>query len=289
MLKKMKKSLDKIAKLGYNNHKEVERDELLDLSFNPNASYRNHKSLFKLAETINKARASLVDCPPIIIAGGYIRDTILGLNAKDFDLFFDVSAYPPDETEDMVLLALAAIRDTENNMDRFAPPRKFTKNGEPYELKEDNEEEQIIIYEMHANMLAGPIPVQLMGHRDALATTDPLKFVEKFDYGLVRALFNPETMKYSIHSSFFEELKTKNINFNGSRTKERVFSFLYKLKRETGESFTMNGETRNSIRYASTTVPWFPQYEAQAIRNNVAFQNILQLDGNRAVRIIDDA
>lgn len=75
-----------------------------------------------------------------------------------------------------------------------------------------------------------PIMLQVIGHKDDRLRTEPVAFLECFDYGLVRGLFDPSNMAFVFHDSLQETLVSREILYNNQKTLNRINNFLTKMR-----------------------------------------------------------
>lgn len=185
-----------------------------------------------------------------IIAGGAVRDMFFGMEPKDYDVFFDVSTISDEDgRDDFVLLFADAVR--HKLMATTEPDQKFTRlrsvglggsygshssdvnahgwaTGKffVYETLPDNEVWGQYLNEQFAAdphaVINNPIRVQIIGHIDPNLANDVPKFIEGFDYGLVKCWYDPSDEEFVFTDEFKEVLETKKIVYTENQTAERV-------------------------------------------------------------------
>lgn len=184
-----------------------------------------------------------------VIAGGAIRDTIFGLPIKDFDIFFDTSVFEDEEREDIALLLIAMVCEKlseekypDLNNCRF----NMVGHNDGYALGEGKDRKvPFVVYENNSPLVEDdirwgdvpdvpPIMLQVIGHKDDRLRTEPVAFLECFDYGLVRGLFDPSNMAFAFHDSLQETLASREIPCNNQKTLNRVSNFFNKMYRPVG-------------------------------------------------------
>ena len=206
-----------------------------------------------------------------VIAGGAIRDTIFGLPIKDFDIFFDTAVFEAGEEEDIALLLIAMTCEklAEHEYPKLRDVR-FQPVGHKnqYTVGEgDNLKEPFVVYENYPyenepqqwvpgqvdfldEAIAEPArlyefpQLQVIGHNDQRLREDPVAFLEYFDYGLVRGLYDPSDLAFHLHPSLQETLVSKQLPYNNIKTQGRLFNFMDKLYTARGgnivaETYTM--------------------------------------------------
>ncbi len=229
-------------------------------SLDPAQSGVNRATVMTIGEAIRQVvNENFKELRYPVIAGGAIRDTIFGLPIKDFDIFFDTSVFKDDEREDMALLLIAMVCEklAEHEYPELRNCR-FTAIGhnEGYPIGEgETRKIPFIVYENYpfvepslglVNWEQGfldvvpddPVPdrgiysfptLQVIGHGDERLRTEPIGFLEYFDYDLVKGLFDPSDMNFHAHPDLLECLKSKDVKFNNDRTRDRVHNFFDKM------------------------------------------------------------
>lgn len=192
-----------------------------------------------------------------VVAGGAIRDTIFGLPIKDFDIFFDTSVFEDEEREDIALLLIAMV--CEKLGQHEYPELRNCRFGmvghnDGYAVGEGEDRKvPFVVYEnypfkvaeeagwnweqnMWNEVEAAPPPrpyafpmLQVIGHKDDRLRTEPVEFLEYFDYGLVRGLFDPNDMTFAFHDSLAETLLSREIPCSNQKTLNRVTNFFDKM------------------------------------------------------------
>lgn len=246
LISKLKKPLDKYLDRVYNIRREVDLEDLLAHSLNTDNSILVHNQITVLSEQLCKVPSAMgkaeEDFPSMLIAGGSIRDRIFGLGPKDFDVFVDISDYDKDEAEDLLLLICEEIRQQQDDPDEYIHPKRLGEEEEPYLETDDDTEDPCIVYEIYPNtdfLLDDRIinqikPIQVIGYRNKDIKNNPFKFLDTFDYSLVKAFFDPFKKEYGVHKDFHKSLDNKIVEYSGSKPKARVVNFKWKWERTFG-------------------------------------------------------
>lgn len=186
-----------------------------------------------------------------LIAGGFCRDTTFGVAAKDVDVFLDISGIPSDEADDIVLLvADETIRGLKEDLELVdTTVWKSHETGYNPDGEKANRQEKWVIYDTPWQVFgrdeAEPVEgdnrvwiervaaarsygaeIQFIGRPAPLA--EPEKFVEDFDYSLVKAWFDRSSGKIAHHPDFLAALESKEIVAKDRKAKKRIDTFLRK-------------------------------------------------------------
>lgn len=215
-------------------------DELIEqYSFNREVSEANKQSVLKVSTALNHAlETELPDLGYGIVAGGAIRDTILGLPVNDYDIFIDVSSVSEDEKDDMALLLADRLRDLSEdvmggaaftNMYRYQPfEGEYHQNFIPKGEKQTTIK-AIYCLDFELDMAAAravdfeDIPIiraQVIAHDDQRIATNPLAFVDGFDYSLVRGLVYNGQWQFA--PELIAELESREITVETETCEARV-------------------------------------------------------------------
>lgn len=201
---------------------------------------------------VGKAHFPNVRLP--IIAGGSIRDTVFGLDYKDIDVFFDVSSVAEDERDDAVLLYASYVLDALKKQDgwgglKLARVQALSKKAmEGYE-NANWQTTPFYVYETAPSEAAFDIdflevdedvfevePIQFIGHVDPRLSEDPKAFVDSFDYNMVKAFFDTNTMEYIFSTAFLEGLESKRIEYENATAYARIKRFDERFRMQGFES-----------------------------------------------------
>lgn len=227
-------------------------------SLDPVVSEQNRATITDIGEALRQVvNENFPQLRYPVVAGGAIRDTIFGLPIKDFDIFFDTSVFEDEEPEDIALLLIAMV--CEKLGEHEYPELRNCRFGmvgydDGYAVGEGEDRKvPFVVYENYpykdplgeripgqwdldelAPAAPDPRPyafpmLQVIGHKDDRLRTEPVAFLEYFDYGLVRGLFDPNDMTFKLHPSLEETLLSREIPYNNQKTLNRVTNFFDKL------------------------------------------------------------
>ena len=122
---------------------------------------------------------------PCIIAGGAIRDTVLGAHVKDVDVFISKANFKTSNIQTAVSGSW--------NLDSISSKAKFERAYESY-----------MIDDMH-DIRVDPLPVQII-----VLKCDPEEYVTKcFDYGICKVWYDGQYTKF--HNDFITDVNNKLI------------------------------------------------------------------------------
>jgi hypothetical protein len=272
--------LDRRSKLLYNIRKRFGGVHDMDLMFNEritqnlSASRDTDKRLHEIASAIIAVTG--VDTRPPIIAGGSIRDMVFGINVNDYDIFMDVSDFDEDVQDDIVLLKAHALMKELGYSNCYVRnvTNKTEYNGAPgfecgfsvYEISPDWEVVDFQDIDL-VQELEHFKPIQVVGRRDRNIQENIPKFLESFDYGLVRCAFDPESMEYIFHPTFHETLHSNEIRFDNDKTQRRLnrwrhkwvaynYNFPFRLKNTGTASYTKAKDGKYTIKTNKIPVNW---------------------------------
>lgn len=261
--KKWQNQIDKQRMLWYNNRRKVAKRKTdmniitkLTESIDKSISKTTDENIRAIGDAIKQAREEgfpILRTP--IIAGGAVRDYVFGLAPNDYDVFLDVSKIPKEEQEDAVMLFGLRVLDnlTEDENTKYLPLEDNTliditarSSYEGTLANIDPRWKDFVVFETgafservgrmwHEEYGQDPaaandkyrfLKIQFIGHNDErLSNENPLSFVEYFDYGLVRCLYDPEAREYALHPDFIETLEKKVEESDNERTVGRLQNF----------------------------------------------------------------
>jgi hypothetical protein len=226
-------------------------------SLDPVVSEQNRATIMDVGEALRQVvNENFPQLRYPVIAGGAIRDTIFGLPIKDFDIFFDTSVFEDEEREDIALLLIAMV--CEKLGEHEYPNLRNCRFGmvghnDGYAVGEGEDRKvPFVVYENYpyeepvqewipdqnmwneAEAVPDPRPyafpmLQVIGHKDDRLRTEPVAFLEYFDYDLVRGLFDPNDMKFAFHPSLEQTILSREISYNNQKTLYRVTDFFNKM------------------------------------------------------------
>lgn len=238
--------------------KQTMNELIAQNSLDPVVSEQNRATIMDVGEALRQVvNENFPQLRYPVVAGGPIRDTIFGLPIKDFDIFFDTSVFEDEEREDIALLLIAMV--CEKLGEHEYPELRNCRFGmvghnDGYAVGEGEDRKvPFVVYENYPYesppgewipgqldldelVLAAPPPrpyafpmLQVIGHKDDRLRTEPVAFLEYFDYGLVRGLFDPNDMTFAFHDSLQETLLSREIPYNNQKTLNRVTNFFDKM------------------------------------------------------------
>jgi len=289
------KRLDNQLKTLYNIRSKVKKmktaEHLLSFgdSFNKETSELTDETIRIIGAAIKESRdKSFQILRTPVIAGGAVRDAVYGLPPKDYDIFLDVSGVPEDEREDVVLLFGLRVLDNLQHDKRFRTLADLTlhpigENGGyrdevpnsfiGFETREHNPEAveeyhnalrdlqgDYALYDVFLENLKQEmrfINLQFIGKTEpSLSRDDVLPFVETFDYGLVKGLYDPEKEAYELAPSFIETANTKTLESGDSKTLSRMRDFLRRADYVKKGYFTVVDKTPKVLKKTLKTSPF---------------------------------
>lgn len=226
----LKKVIDKVSNLGYNIRTGVEVSNREEYSFNHYLT----KQVFNNIEMLDTALTEVLAGTNIshLIAGGCVRDALLGLYPKDYDIFLDLSqvikVLDDDELDDLVSLTNYNIhRRIRIPTEWWEIPRAV--HVEAYKRLPDC----FLVYEHAFNGVNGAdinavhedVYQLIYRKNNPDIATDPVSFVNNnFDWGLTKAVLRDG--KVIVGQDFVEVMKTKEIKTEDLDTSRRIRNWL---------------------------------------------------------------
>lgn len=193
-------------------------NELIDkYSTSKLLSYERLEKLEGPISRLKKACQATGESPPII-AGGFVRDIVLGLMPKDLDIFFDVSKYASEGEADDALLVFASHYLTNPEKTSITLVEGEYDGAESFGDNSGTQATFALCYEFSRG---GRYPVQFVGHNAPSIVTDPMSFVDTFDYDLVKCYYDLTKDKFCFHPKFLEALETKTLSVNSQKSYDR--------------------------------------------------------------------
>lgn len=191
-----------------------------------------------------KELSTKVGCTAVI-AGGSVRDTLLGLPFRDIDIFI-LGTGPEDD--DNVVYFTELYREKRPRLDKAASAigggYDYKVHFPGYEFTSANLDQGVGF-----NELMEFRPVQFIGRQEET----PEDLVDSFDYDLVRCWYDGE---YHIDSRFELALKGKRVPSNSQHTYERIHAW----KQRTGFKITAGRPKTTAAKptLTSSTSQTFP-------------------------------
>lgn len=173
-----------------------------------NATLQRIVELGNWMKTTGVQKFPELPCP--IIAGGAIRDLLLGKVPKDYDIFVDISDLDKDEADDLLLLYA-------NELSRVGG---VPYGDYPYPVGGDEYAgtvaEDMVVYEIYP--FGGVCATQVIGRR-----SKPLDTVNSFDYNLVKGYYDPVEEIFHLSEELLKGFENKEIiRDDDTKTERRV-------------------------------------------------------------------
>lgn len=211
--------LDKVTDLCYNTLREYALEEgkkvfvkVEDINKYSVNSSTTEKQLKELTSTYEKMKLLFKETP-VVIAGGAIRDTILGLEYRDIDVFVpEIVKEPFNDIEDSMTYDLL---DVESLFPDYNPP---VVQGVDFSLYP---EKGFIVFNLNPHLGRFdklPPTIQVIVREDYEGTPESL--IKTFDWTLVEAYMD-ESGVY-ISQDFIDALKRKRVTFKDSASRSRA-------------------------------------------------------------------
>jgi len=254
-----KKYLDNISQLLYNIRTGYKKKGYI-MNVNKEAFSTNREqtalldgkisSLYKIA-----SEAADTVGARVVIAGGSVRDALLGLPVRDFDIFF--LGIDAEEGDDTVVYLSELMKDRSPELGSHAATpianyhtillnsptkRKFVG----YEFTSRHLRRDVDFNQMQAFK-----PIQIIGRSEAT----PEELVDSFDYDLVRCWYDGS---YNIDNRFELSLKSKRVPTEDNDTYDRV----QRWKSRTGFKITVGRPPKKAPNPSSN----FPNIEEITIK-----------------------
>lgn len=229
----LKKAIDKVMKSGYNTHTGLEVSNRDEYTINKTTTDR----VFANIETLDKAMREATTNIDIdyVIAGGAVRDGLMGLPPKDYDIFLNLSRLDPEDEDgrdDLITLLNYNFHDkVRANIPLirgdFETP--WTVHNEAYKAMENT----FFVYE---HVFGGEEePMAAIGNDNTYQLiyrknnpdigTDPLGFVvNNFDWPLTKAYYKDG--KVFVGQEFADAFKTKKISSTDLNTSRRIRAWI---------------------------------------------------------------
>lgn len=231
------KVLDKTLKRGYNIRmdKRVDIDTFIntfvdEYSFNKERSQEYIKIIVRIGEQIEKVWNNYFPTKALpVIAGGSVRDIVFGRVPKDFDIFMSVKGIGEEwkqstGMEDGTEMLLQAFID--ESFPTADPSQGCYQLGEKYE----NVPDSLYVFETWPVNYDDETPFQFIGTE---STEEPLKYINSFDYGLVKIGYNIASKEFFVSKEFLESLSKSHtlLRYGSERKRDQTFlEWLYNAK-----------------------------------------------------------
>lgn len=259
----LKKAIDKVLNPGYNIRTGLEVSNRDEYTFNKDITDKVFDNINTLDEALKEVTANLdVD---YLIAGGAVRDGLLGLEPKDYDIFLDLSktAEMEDEERDDLIALLnynfhQKVR-LENPLLRGAFEIPWVVHNEAYKAMENTffVYEQVFQGRDNNNLDRDDIYQLIYRKNNPGIGTNPLGFiVDNFDWPLTKAYYKDG--KVFVSQQFQNCMEDKSIESTDTETSRRIQSWFNRNIDVIGTSFVLKIVKDAPIVPSSTTKFWDP-------------------------------
>ena len=207
---------------------------------------------------------------PPVIAGGMIRDILLGFPFRDIDVFYPKEGDLDDENVYYTGLL------TQDFPDKFTSGVFYEVTGDGYELCTGKD---LSVYRGFCEVASVRVrgvdaPLRRVVQLDMMTTPmkTPEEIIEGFDYGLVRCYYDGE---FKVHPTFVDTLKKGRIECPSKRTWKRVRSW----RDRTGFKIVIGNPPKEREKPVGvTTLTPIAQYYRGGIRDEQRLREQLNLD-----------
>lgn len=241
----LKKAIDKVLNSGYNIRTGVEVSNRDEYTFDKAITNR----VFHNIGFLDEALKEVVEPTGLsyVIAGGAVRDGLLGLEPKDYDIFLDLSPVAEledEEREDFIALLNYNFHDKVG----LQFPNVFETPWIVSEPAYKDMESNFLVYE-HAFRGPNDDPARITENTYQLIYrsnspeigTDPLGFViDKFDWSLTKAYYKDG--KVFVGQQFVDAMKTKRIESTDLDTSRRIRSWYQRNFHHVAKAFKVSIE-----------------------------------------------
>jgi hypothetical protein len=222
--------VDKLADSGYNIRTGYKEIPYINTTKNVHQSNQDITGLTIVADNLKKVSSNYGIKP--VIAGGAIRDILLGYYPKDHDVFIDVSKFAedPDALQDFIDVFLydfcVSVSGGNTNFDF------------PYSIKPKNNDTTLTVWaneeykdmegtfevrEWWPTYVNAQCPIQFIFMKEPMIEEDAGQFIsDKFDYSLVKCYMDIETQKIYASDEFMKDIDATRITVKDESTRLRV-------------------------------------------------------------------
>jgi len=229
----LKKDIDKVLNSGYNIRTGLEVSNREEYTFDKAITDRVFTNLKFLDETLSK-----VSPIPYVIAGGAVRDGLLGLEPKDYDIFLDMSHVAEmDDDERIDFIALLNYNFHEKVGPQF--PGVFET---PWQVHAEEYKALPDCFLVYEHVFEENDTYQLIYRKDNPdIASDPLGFViNNFDWPLTKAYYKDG--KVFVGQQFVDTMKTKRIESDDYETSRRIRSWYQRNFQHVAKAFKISIE-----------------------------------------------
>ena len=241
----LKKAIDKLTNSGYNIRTGVEISNRDEYTFDKTITDR----VFHNINFLDEALKEVVEPTGLsyVIAGGAVRDGLLGLEPKDYDIFLDLSPVAEledEEREDFIALLNYTFHEKVGLQFPNVFETPWIVSNPAYKDMESN----FLVYE-HAFRGPNDDPARVTENTYQLIYrnnspeigTDPLGFVlDKFDWSLTKAYYKDG--KVFVGQQFADTMKTKRIESTDLETSRRIRSWYQRNFGHVAKAFKVSIE-----------------------------------------------
>jgi hypothetical protein len=214
--------VDKLADSGYNIRTGYKEILYTSTTKNVHQSNQDITGLTIVADNLKKVSTNYGIKP--VIAGGAIRDILLGYFPKDHDVFIDVSKFAddPDALEDFIDVFLYDFCVSVTGNDNFDFPYLISGNPEQ-DARYKEMEGSFEVREWWPTYANCQCPIQFIFMKEPMIEEDVGKFIDdKFDYSLVKCYMDIETQKVYASDEFMNDVDATRIIVKDESARLRV-------------------------------------------------------------------
>ena len=230
----LKKAIDKVFNPGYNTHTGLEVSNRDEYTFDKAITDRVFDNINTLDLALREVTANTdVD---YLIAGGAVRDGLLGLEPKDYDIFLDLSktAEMEDEERDDLIALL------NYNFHQKVRPLNALLRGDfeiPWQVHDEAYKTLPNCFLVYEHVFEEDNNYQLIYRKNNPdIASDPLGFVvNSFDWSLTKAYCKDG--KVFVGQQFVDTMKTKHIESDDYETSRRIRSWFNRNMGVLGTTF----------------------------------------------------
>ena len=233
----LKKAIDKVFNPGYNTHTGLEVSNRDEYTFDKSITDRVFDNINTLDVALKEVTAN-TDVN-YLIAGGAVRDGLLGLEPKDYDIFLDLSktAEMEDEERDDLIALL------NYNFHQKVRPLNALLRGDfeiPWQVHDEAYKTLPNCFLVYEHVFEEDNNYQLIYRKNNPdIASDPLGFVvNSFDWSLTKAYCKDG--KVFVGQQFVDTMKTKHIESDDYETSRRIQSWFNRNMGVIGTTFKVS-------------------------------------------------
>ena len=241
----LKKAIDKLTNSGYNIRTGVEVSNRDEYTFDKTITDRVFSNIAFLEESLKK----IVEPTGLnyVIAGGAVRDGLLGLEPQDYDIFLDLS--PVEELEDEEQEDFIALLNYTFHEKVALPfPGIFETPRPVHESAYKDMENNFLVYEHDfrgpeddpARIVENTYQIIYRNNSPEIGS-NPLGFVlGNFDWSLTKAYYKDG--KVFVGQQFVDTMKDKKIESTDLNTSRRIRSWYQRNFHHVAKAFNISIE-----------------------------------------------